>query len=119
MKGSPAEIDERLLVTKREAARLLSVSIRTLDYQIARKQIEVGRVGRRVLIPTAHFSHAATFRSCDKPSIHARGRLDILASRYCWPQSCTANVSMARSSAPMMAVADWRRGLEVRCFPAA
>ena len=42
---------ETLLVSRREAATLLSVSVRTLDTLIANKEIVVRRVGRRVLIP--------------------------------------------------------------------
>lgn len=36
---------------KAEAAALLSMSLRTLDNLICRKEITVRRVGRRVLIP--------------------------------------------------------------------
>ncbi len=42
---------DRLLVTKREASRLLSISARNLEYRISQKQFQVRRVGRRVLIP--------------------------------------------------------------------
>jgi excisionase family DNA binding protein len=42
---------EPMLVGKREAARVLSVSVRTLEHLIAAKQITVRRVGRRVLVP--------------------------------------------------------------------
>ena len=40
-----------LAVSKTEAARILGVSRRTIDYSIALKQITVLRVGRRVLVP--------------------------------------------------------------------
>ena len=40
-----------LAVSKAEAARILGVSRRTIDYSIALKQITVLRVGRRVLVP--------------------------------------------------------------------
>jgi len=39
-----------LLVSKRDAARLLSVSLRTVENLIARKQLFARRIGRRVLI---------------------------------------------------------------------
>lgn len=43
--------DELILVSKRNAARQLSVSLRTIDNLIAFKEIRVRRIGRRVLIP--------------------------------------------------------------------
>lgn len=45
------ELPERILVSKRDAARLLSISLRTLDYLIFNQEISVRRIGRRVLIP--------------------------------------------------------------------
>ncbi len=42
---------EPILVSKREAAKALSISPRTLDYLIASKEISVRRIGRRCLIP--------------------------------------------------------------------
>ncbi len=43
--------ESRLLVSKTEAAQLLSICIRTLDHLIARKELKARHVGRRVLIP--------------------------------------------------------------------
>lgn len=40
-----------LAVSKAEAATILGVSRRTIDYSIALKRINVFRVGRRVLVP--------------------------------------------------------------------
>jgi excisionase family DNA binding protein len=40
-----------LLVSKREAAALLSLCIRTLDKLIATKELPARRVGKRVLVP--------------------------------------------------------------------
>ena len=51
---TPAAVPESkraLAVSKAEAARILGVSRRTIDYSIALKQITVFRVGRRVLVP--------------------------------------------------------------------
>ena len=42
---------ELILISKREAAKALSISVRTLDYLIAAKELTVRRVGRRCLIP--------------------------------------------------------------------
>ena len=40
----------KLLVGRHEAARMLSISQRSLDYLIANKQITTRRIGTRVLI---------------------------------------------------------------------
>jgi excisionase family DNA binding protein len=42
---------DKILVNRKEAARLLSVSLRSLDYLIMRRELLARRVGRRVLIP--------------------------------------------------------------------
>ena len=44
-------IPEALALSKLEAARMLGVSIRTVDRLIALKHLPVRRLGRRVLIP--------------------------------------------------------------------
>jgi excisionase family DNA binding protein len=44
-------IPEALALSKLEAARVLGVSIRTVDRLIALKHLPVRRLGRRVLIP--------------------------------------------------------------------
>ena len=41
---------ETILVSKRDAARLLSLSLRTIDNLIAKRELLARRVGRRVLI---------------------------------------------------------------------
>jgi hypothetical protein len=50
---------ERLLYDCREAAKLLSISIRSLDYLIVRKQLTIRRIGRRVLVPYRSLMHFA------------------------------------------------------------
>ncbi len=42
----------KILVSKREAAEMLSISLRMLERLIRRRRIDVVLVGRRVLIPT-------------------------------------------------------------------
>jgi excisionase family DNA binding protein len=42
-----------IALSKREAARMLGISIRTIDRLIALKELPVRRLGRRVLIPRA------------------------------------------------------------------
>jgi excisionase family DNA binding protein len=44
---------EKLLCSKREAAEILSVSVRTIENMLARKLLASRRVGRRRLIPHA------------------------------------------------------------------
>jgi excisionase family DNA binding protein len=44
-------VPDALALSKVEAARMLGVSLRTVDRLIALKQLPVRRLGRRVLIP--------------------------------------------------------------------
>jgi excisionase family DNA binding protein len=55
----------RLLLCKREAAALLSISPRALDYLLANKQIAVRRIGSRVLIPMTELQK---FSRADHPA---------------------------------------------------
>ena len=41
---------QKVLYTKREAAQLLSISLRSLDYLIFSQQLPARRIGRRVLV---------------------------------------------------------------------
>ena len=41
----------KLLVGRHEAADMLSISCRALDYLVANKQLMIRRIGSRVLIP--------------------------------------------------------------------
>lgn len=41
---------EQILLSKRQAAHALSISLRTLDKLIASEQIPVRKIGRRVLV---------------------------------------------------------------------
>jgi excisionase family DNA binding protein len=43
--------ENKLLVGRQEAAALLSISQRALDYLVANKHLQVRRIGTRVLIP--------------------------------------------------------------------
>lgn len=45
--------DERLLVARREAARMLSISVRAVDYLIAQGELAARRIGTRVLVSVA------------------------------------------------------------------
>ena len=54
-KKSPARIlvppDAKLLVSREEAAQLLSISVRGIDYLIATRRLPTRRIGGRILIP--------------------------------------------------------------------
>jgi len=55
-KKPPARIiapDAKLLVSREEAAQLLSISQRGLDYLIANRRLPTRRIGGRVLIPVS------------------------------------------------------------------
>ena len=43
--------EPRVLLSKKEAASMLSISVRALDYLIQRREIKIRRIGRRVLVP--------------------------------------------------------------------
>jgi excisionase family DNA binding protein len=44
--------DDRILVSKREAARLLGISVTSLDYLIRQRELTIRRIGRRTLVST-------------------------------------------------------------------
>ena len=44
-------MQEAILVSRKDGAAILGVSIRTLDYAIARGLIRPRRIGRRVMLP--------------------------------------------------------------------
>jgi len=56
--------ENKLLVSREEAAQLLSISQRGLDYLVASKRLPTRRIGGRVLIPTADLRKYAC---CDHP----------------------------------------------------
>ena len=51
--------NQRLLVGRREAAGLLSISARALDYLVASKRLSTRRIGSRVLIPLSDLQRFA------------------------------------------------------------
>ena len=52
-KKPPVRADEKLLLSREDAAQVLSISLRALDYLIANKTLPIRRIGTRVLIPLA------------------------------------------------------------------
>jgi hypothetical protein len=63
----------RLLYSRSEAARQLSISVRSLDYLIANKTFQTRRIGKKVLIPHgelvryARADHFEPVATRDKP----------------------------------------------------
>jgi hypothetical protein len=58
--------EERLFVGRSEAAQMLSISCRALDYLIGKKQLNTRRIGSRVLIPrptSCNFAGATILRA--------------------------------------------------------
>jgi excisionase family DNA binding protein len=56
--------EEKLLVGREEAAEMLSISRRAIDYLIAQKQLTFRRIGSRVLIPVTDLKR---FSRADHP----------------------------------------------------
>jgi excisionase family DNA binding protein len=56
--------EDKLLVSREEAAQLLSISQRGLDYLLASKRLATRRIGGRVLIPLAELRR---YSCCDHP----------------------------------------------------
>ena len=56
---------ERLLLGKSEAARILGLSLRTVDYLIAHSELRVRRVGKRVLISHSELERFANGEEVD------------------------------------------------------
>jgi len=63
--GKAVPSEEKLLLSREQAAALLSISRRSLDYLIANKAISVRRIGSRVLIPVKDLQR---FARADHPS---------------------------------------------------
>lgn len=61
---------DKILVSKKEAAALLGISLRTVENLIARKELESRRIGRRRLIPRVSLEKLARR---DTPSASLEG----------------------------------------------
>lgn len=44
---------DKILVSREDAAEMLSISPRAIDYLVSTRQLDVRRIGARVLIPTS------------------------------------------------------------------
>lgn len=54
------EESSKLLFDRKSAAKVLSVSVRTLDYLISRKELRTRRIGKKVLIPIGELKRFAS-----------------------------------------------------------
>lgn len=73
-------LESRLLYDRKEAARQLSVSVRSLDYIIAAKGLDTRRIGRKVLVTRASLVKYAS--SNHFASIKESTRLQITNHTY-------------------------------------
>ena len=67
MPQATATTSPRLLYDRKEAARQLSISVRTLDYLISGKELETRRIGKKVLIPHGSLSRFAQGNHYESP----------------------------------------------------
>ena len=70
-------VETRLLYDRKEAARQLSISVRSLDYLIAGKQLETRRIGRKVLVTRASL---VRYSAGNHYAITSRSDADAVAS---------------------------------------
>jgi excisionase family DNA binding protein len=61
---------DKILFSKKEAAAMLSISPRSIDNLIARKELETRRIGRRRLVPRVSLEKLAR-RDTPSPSLEA------------------------------------------------
>jgi excisionase family DNA binding protein len=59
---------DTLLLSKQEAARMLGVSIRSLEHLISRQEISTRKIGRRVLIARSAVESFAKIQNPDNTS---------------------------------------------------
>lgn len=71
-------METRLLYDRKEAARQLSISVRSLDYLIAGKQLDTRRIGKKVLVPHASLVRYASANHYQ--AITSRSDADAVAS---------------------------------------
>lgn len=66
---------EQILVSRQDAARALSISVRSLDYLIAEGKVPVRKLGRRTLIPRSALERFArspeTAKGTERSSLHS------------------------------------------------
>jgi len=70
-------MEARLLYDRKTAARMLSISVRSLDYIIAAKALDTRRIGRKVLVTHASLVRYASGNHFD---VTRRSDADAVAS---------------------------------------
>ena len=73
-----ADDDPRMLYDRKQAARQLSISIRSLDYLIAGKKFDTRRIGKKVLVTHASLKRYAAGNHYD--AITSRSDADAVTS---------------------------------------
>lgn len=71
-------IQQKLLFAKKEAAALLSISIRKLEYLIASGELQTRRIGKRVLVPKGALT---TFARTDHCAQHIKKEQESTEAR--------------------------------------
>ena len=73
-------MESRLLYDRKEAARQLSISVRSLDYIIAAKGLDTRRIGKKVLV-----THASLVRyaAANHYAITSRSDVDAASGERC------------------------------------
>jgi hypothetical protein len=67
MAAAATSDETRLLYDRKAAARMLSISVRSLDYLIAGRELETRRIGKKVLIPYGSLSRFSQANHYDSP----------------------------------------------------
>jgi hypothetical protein len=70
-------METRLLYDRKTAAKMLSISVRSLDYIIAAKGLDTRRIGRKVLVTNASLTRYAAGNHF---AITSRSEADAVAS---------------------------------------
>ena len=71
------EVITPLLVSRREAAEALSLSVRAVDYLIADGRLKARRIGGRVLIP---YKTLSAFAERDQTTVIGEGKTSAIPS---------------------------------------
>ena len=98
---------EKLLYSRRDAAKALSLSIRSIDYLIAMGRLTMRRIGGKILIPTsavrrfAREDHPESIRTAGphppNPTIPKRQSSEIALARF-GPQTESLNDQVRRKA---------------------
>lgn len=88
---------ESIVVTKKTAAQMLSVSLRTIDHLIAAKELAIRKIGRRVVVPRQSLSD---FILKDHPTRSSKPRVNCPSSTGKSGRSKKNRTNAAKHSTP-------------------